>query len=280
MCEKTKCVIVGGAPIDHYEYVRSFLREGDFVVCCDAGLRHEEPLGVQASLIVGDFDSHERPVTDREVIVLPHEKDDTDTFYAVKECLKRGFRDFLLLGMTGGRLDHTLGNLQALVMLDEAGVRACMVDDYSEISVVSGSGDIAWEECEKSTSRKMHEASKTVVSDGEYGTERTTVTGKPSEQRRAILNKAIVPDSYKYFSLLAIGGDAHGVSVTGAKYPLTDATLTGDFPLGVSNEVLPGEEAHITVERGRVLLMKVVRDVNDNYMPLYPAVYDDALVGS
>ena len=230
MSDTNRCVIVGGAPIENYEYIRSFLRDDDFVVYCDAGLTHKKELGACASLIVGDFDSHERPVTEAEVIVLPHEKDDTDTFYAVKECLKRGFSDFLLLGMTGGRLDHTLGNLQALVMLDEAGVRACMVDDYSEISMVSGSGDIAWEECEKSSNL--------------YG--------------------ATVTEAYRFFSLIAVGGDAYGVTVTGAKYPLTCATLTCDFPLGVSNEVLPGEEAHVTLERGRVLLMKVIRDVNDH----------------
>ena len=263
MSGQNRCVIVGGAPIDHYEYVRSFLREGDFVVCCDAGLRHEKALGVCASLIVGDFDSHERPVTDREVIVLPHEKDDTDTFYAVKECLKRGFTDFLLLGMTGGRLDHTLGNLQALVMLDEAGVRACMVDDYSEISVVSGSGDIAGEECEKTSSGTRLEESKTADPGGKYCTEKAAETGKGTGQHGTNLDGATVPDSYKFFSLIAIGGDAYGVTITGAKYPLTGATLTGDFPLGVSNEVLPGEEAHIQVGSGRMLLIKVVRDVNE-----------------
>lgn len=39
---------------------------------------------------MGDFDSHNNPNLDVETIVLPCEKDDTDTVFAVKEALKRG----------------------------------------------------------------------------------------------------------------------------------------------------------------------------------------------
>ena len=87
--------------------------------------------------IVGDFDSHENPHLDIETVVLPCEKDDTDTVFAAKEALKRGFQDFLLLGVTGGRLDHTLGNVSLLLMLDARGKRAVALDDYSEMEIVS-----------------------------------------------------------------------------------------------------------------------------------------------
>ena len=69
----------------------------------------------------------------------PREKDDTDTVYALKEALRRGFDDFLLLGVLGGRLDHTLGNISMLLKLDRLGIRAMAVDDFSEMEVVSAS---------------------------------------------------------------------------------------------------------------------------------------------
>ena len=93
-----RCVIVGGAGIGCYQRIRDSLREDDWFVYCDGGLNHQRELGRKPDLIVGDFDSHERPVTDTETIVLPREKDDTDTVYAVKEAIRRGFRDFLLIG--------------------------------------------------------------------------------------------------------------------------------------------------------------------------------------
>lgn len=132
-----RCVIVGGAAIDNYEFVKSCLRYGDFFVFCDSGLKHMDALGVQANLIVGDFDSHENPHLPAETIVLPCEKDDTDTVYAVKEAVKRGFSEFLLIGTVGGRLDHTLGNVSILLYLDSIGKKAQMIDDYSEMEIVS-----------------------------------------------------------------------------------------------------------------------------------------------
>lgn len=134
----SRCVIVGGGPIGDYARARAALRPGDHLIYCDGGLRHADGLGAPPDLIVGDFDSHERPETDAETIVLPREKDDTDTVFAAKEALRRGFEDFLLLGMIGGRLDHTLANVGVLLMLDAAGKKAAALDDYSEMEIVSG----------------------------------------------------------------------------------------------------------------------------------------------
>ena len=132
-----RCVIVGGAPIGDYARARAALRPGDYAIYCDSGLRHASGLGVPAGLVVGDFDSHPRPAGEGDVIVLPREKDDTDTVYGAKTALARGFRDFLLLGAVGGRLDHTLANVGILLMLDGAGCHAAAADDFSTLEIVS-----------------------------------------------------------------------------------------------------------------------------------------------
>lgn len=132
-----RCVIVGGADIGQAERISAALRPDDYMIYCDCGLRHLPRLGRAADLIVGDFDSHPNPHAQTETIVLPHEKDDTDSYFAAKEALRRGFRDFLLLGVVGARLDHTLGNLALLLMLDRAGASAKILDDYSEMEIVS-----------------------------------------------------------------------------------------------------------------------------------------------
>lgn len=132
-----RCVIVGGAYINNYEYIKSRIQEDDFIVFCDSGLKHLEKLQAKPSLIVGDFDSHNNPHLDVETIVLPCEKDDTDTVFAVKEALKRGFEDFILIGVVGARLDHTLGNVSILLHLDSLGNKGKIIDDYSEMEIVS-----------------------------------------------------------------------------------------------------------------------------------------------
>ncbi len=132
-----RCVIIGGAPIHNYPAIKHYLRDDDFVIYCDCGLCHMDALGKTADLIVGDFDSHPKPVADCEIITLPCEKDDTDTFFAAKEAIKRGFGAFLFIGVIGGTMDHTLANLSMLMYMDALGKKALLVDDYSEMEIIS-----------------------------------------------------------------------------------------------------------------------------------------------
>lgn len=131
-----RCVIIGGAQIKNYNRIKSKLKEKDFFIFCDSGLKHQENLFIKPNLIIGDFDSINKPETEIETIVLPKEKDDTDTFYGVKEAIKRGFNEILLVGVTGNRLDHTLGNLSALLYLYNQGKSAMIIDDYSIMQIV------------------------------------------------------------------------------------------------------------------------------------------------
>lgn len=204
-----RCVIIGGADIGRYDRIHSYLREDDFYICCDSGLKHREKLGIIPNLIVGDFDSYKNPHMDVETIILPCEKDDTDTVFAVKEALSRGFQDFLLVGVIGGRLDHTLGNVSLLLMLDAQGKEAMALDDFSEMQIVS-------------------------------------------DQPAQIENR------YAYFSLLNISGTAQGITIKNAKYPLAEAEISCEYQYGISNEVLPGKYAVVTVKQGRLLLIKVL----------------------
>ena len=202
-----RCVIVGGADINNYDYIRSRLCVDDYIVFCDSGLKHLEDLQVKPSLIVGDFDSHDNPHLDVETIVLPCEKDDTDTVFAVKEAIKRGFDDFLLIGVVGARLDHTLGNVSILLYLDSIGKKGIIIDDYSEMEIVSK-------------------------------------------------EPAYIEDSYAFFSLLNVSGTAKGITIENAKYLLNNAEITCEYQYGVSNEVLPGKTAKVSILEGKLLLIK------------------------
>ena len=202
-----RCVIVGGADINNYDYIRGRLCADDYIVFCDSGLRHLEPLQVKPSLIVGDFDSHDNPHLDVETIVLPCEKDDTDTVFAVKEAIKRGFDNFLLIGVVGARLDHTLGNVSILLYLDSIGKKGIIIDDYSEMEIVSN-------------------------------------------------EPAYIEDSYAFFSLLNVSGTAKGITIENAKYLLNNAEITCEYQYGVSNEVIPGKTAKVSILEGKLLLIK------------------------
>ncbi len=137
-----RCVVISAGQISDYERAKSFIRKDDFFIFCDAGLCHAEGLGIVPNVIVGDFDSCDKDLlakyegSDKEIIRLPSEKDDTDTFFAVKLALERGYDDFLFLGSMGARFDHTLGNISILVYLHEHHKNAVLADDYSFMKIV------------------------------------------------------------------------------------------------------------------------------------------------
>ena len=129
-------MIISGGVIQDYQKIRSFLQEGDYVIAADRGLYHAQKMGVTPHLIVGDFDSHPLPDTDTDTIVLPCEKDDTDTVSAIRQGLSRGYTSFLLLGCTGGRTDHALGNLYSLLMIKKCGGVGVLADEYCKMQFV------------------------------------------------------------------------------------------------------------------------------------------------
>ena len=206
-----RCVIIGNAPITDYEGIKGLLREDDHIICCDGGRKHAALLGIVPDLLVGDFDSSERPDTDIETIVLPREKDDTDSFFAAKEGVSRGFKEFLLIGVFGGRLDHSMVNISVMLWLYKQGIPCMAADDLSVMEIV--------------------------------GEKEVTIDG-----------------SYPYFSLLCIDGEAKGVNISGAKFPLDGGTVTPTYQYATSNEVLPGGTASVSVKDGVLLLIKVKRD--------------------
>ena len=65
-----------------------------------------------------------------------------------------------------------------------------------------------------------------------------------------------ISDQYPYFSLLNITGRAKGITIIDAKYPLDNAEITCEYQYGISNEVLPGKQAMVSVSDGKLLLIK------------------------
>lgn len=131
------CCIFAAGEISSTEVT---IPEGAFVIAADAGLRFLRERGREPDLIVGDFDSlGERP-TGENVIYHPPEKDDTDTVLAVREGLKRGYDHFFIFGGLGGRLDHTLANLQTLGFLCEHSARGYLVGGGNVVTAFRNGG--------------------------------------------------------------------------------------------------------------------------------------------
>lgn len=131
------CVIITGAPENDIDYYREYL-DVRFIISADSGYKKCERLNIRPNLIIGDFDSSEKPETDVETIILPVRKDETDTLFAVKEAIRRGFNDIIILGGIGSRIDHTYGNILSLNYCADRGVNAVIIDKKNKARILTG----------------------------------------------------------------------------------------------------------------------------------------------
>lgn len=142
MAEK-KCIIIGAGDltVGHVS-----VGEEDLVIAVDGGINYCGVLEIEPDIILGDFDSvneaqreailaMKEQVPER-VVVLKPEKDDTDMLAALRLGLEKRYDYFLLYGATGGRLEHTLANIQCLLYLKEQGAVGYLMDGSGMIFVM------------------------------------------------------------------------------------------------------------------------------------------------
>ena len=118
---------------------------GDLVIAADGGFAALEGLGRSPDLVVGDFDSLGHRPDHPHVVALPVEKDDTDMHSAIRLGWERGYRAFRLYGGTGGRIDHTLANIQSLAWLASQRGRGWLVGPDWTATVLSDGGALTLE---------------------------------------------------------------------------------------------------------------------------------------
>lgn len=117
------------------------LESKDLVIAADGGYDYLVDLGLRADVVLGDFDSVTSPELWEDSIcekyTYPPEKDDTDMMLAIKLGLSRGYLDFAIYGGLGGRLDHTIANIQALTYLAKEGAAGILYGESYALTVIS-----------------------------------------------------------------------------------------------------------------------------------------------
>jgi len=230
---KKRCFIAGAG-----EFCENALPgNGDYIIAADGGYTALTSRGITPDLIIGDFDSltpdlpgavSEHP----NVIRSSVEKDDTDMMLAVRYGLKQGYETFVINGGLGGRLDQTLANIQILVYIADNGARGTLLGNGVGVTVIKN-GELRF-------SRGEAGGGSEADCRGEAG------VGSEADCRGEAGGGTI--------SVFSARDKAEGVTLKGLKYPLDNATLTNDCPLGVSNE-FTGVPAAISVTDGTLIVI-------------------------
>lgn len=229
---------------------------GDLVVAADGGYRALYSLGYTPDLLLGDFDSlGDLPLpADLPVVRFPVRKDDTDTGLALRHGLDLGFRDFALYGCAGGRVDHLLANFQSMARVSRLGATVRLAaPDYDAWSL-TGPAPNAPAPAPAPGGRAPNAPASGLAPSGP-APNAPTPAAPDALAPAAALTLPPRPGG-TLVSVFCHGDRAEGVTLTGLAYPLSDAVLTGDFPLGVSNRRLDGQPATVAVRRGTLLILQ------------------------
>ena len=144
-------VILCNGEFPRKEYPLYLLEKAEAVVCCDgAAVKYLRRFGRMPEAVIGDMDS--LPKKWREelapIAVLVEEQDDNDMTKAMRYVLEHHpeVTEIHILGATGLREDHTVGNLGLLMeytrMFDLGEMRVEMVSDYSTAFAVTDSCEL------------------------------------------------------------------------------------------------------------------------------------------
>ncbi|HIT90961.1 MAG TPA: thiamine diphosphokinase [Candidatus Merdenecus merdavium] len=140
---KHTLIVTGGRVRDGY--IKEVLEEGSFdcILGVDGGLEYLYQAGIEPDYVVGDFDTvsketlaHFLHVEGMNVYQFQPEKDATDTQLAIELALEIGSQEICIIGATGSRMDHVLGNIQILGIALEHDVFCYLLDPTNRIRLL------------------------------------------------------------------------------------------------------------------------------------------------
>ncbi|MBO7054972.1 MAG: thiamine diphosphokinase [Bacteroidales bacterium] len=110
-------VVVCNGQFPTHEIPLDILRQAKTIICCDGAIQKLSAVGVKPTVIVGDFDSLPKSLMEKYSDIIFHNPDQetNDLTKSMQWAKQRGFTDVCILGATGLREDHTLGNISLLL---------------------------------------------------------------------------------------------------------------------------------------------------------------------
>lgn len=139
-------LIISGGNIEVDFALEVLKKPFDQIIGVDGGLFFCQEHQIMPTVAVGDFDTLPPDIlkwykthTDLEIREYNPIKDAADTQIAVELAMESGSTDITVLGATGTRLDHVLGNIQMLYLPLEKGIRCELLDRHNRIRLIRNS---------------------------------------------------------------------------------------------------------------------------------------------
>lgn len=127
-----EAVVLGNGDYPTHSYPLNVLKQVPYVICCDGAANEYIRKGFIPNVIIGDGDSLSPENHSRFASIFHHVKDQetNDQTKAIRFLQQQGMSKIAILGGTGRREDHTLGNISLLMNYNQEGLQVQMITDY------------------------------------------------------------------------------------------------------------------------------------------------------
>lgn len=138
-------VILANGEFPQSASAQRFIVDASTLVCCDGAAEKAVDFGRDPDWIVGDLDSVPEALKARfrDRLVRVAEQETNDLEKAFRFCVERGWTELAILGATGLRTDHALGNISRLADFARVAPSIRLIDDFGVFRVALKSGTFA-----------------------------------------------------------------------------------------------------------------------------------------
>jgi thiamine pyrophosphokinase len=132
-------IIIANGEFPKQAYLHEKIRHATIIICCDGAVQKLLVFGKIPNFIVGDLDSisEEHKIKFADMIIFDEDQNTNDLTKAVKFCIKNGIENLEILGATGHREDHALGNISLLANYMDELKSVKMFTDYGVFTPIS-----------------------------------------------------------------------------------------------------------------------------------------------
>lgn len=135
-----RAVILANGAFPTHQIPMQELKEAKYIVCCDGAINKLEKIDLEPYAIVGDLDSLDPDLKWKYRDIIHHysNQDNNDLTKAVNWCIKNKFNEAIIVGASGNRDDHMIGNIFLLPLYAKK-IKVKMLTDYGFFTPITRS---------------------------------------------------------------------------------------------------------------------------------------------
>ncbi len=129
---EAQAVILANGSYPRHEIPLDLLKNAAYLVCCDGAINELALQHITPDVIIGDGDSisEENRRRFNDIFIQVDDQETNDQTKAISFLGKKGIKNVIILGATGGREDHALGNISLLIDYMHQGFNVMMYTNY------------------------------------------------------------------------------------------------------------------------------------------------------